>query len=63
MLDGVSDRERYIESLELIRTLDFVLVVLLSSGCRSLGAAARRATAMAMAASAEPTARARNTAS
>ena len=27
VLDGVSDRERYIESLELIRTLDFDLVV------------------------------------
>jgi glyoxylase-like metal-dependent hydrolase (beta-lactamase superfamily II) len=26
VLDGVSDRERYIESLELIRTLDFDLV-------------------------------------
>src|SRR5215213_5691549 len=26
-LDGVSDRERYIESLELIRTLDFDLIV------------------------------------
>lgn len=27
VLDGISDRERYIESLELIRTLDFDLVV------------------------------------
>ena len=27
VLDGVSDRERYIESLELIRTLDFDLIV------------------------------------
>jgi glyoxylase-like metal-dependent hydrolase (beta-lactamase superfamily II) len=27
VLDGVSDREHYIESLELIRTLDFDLVV------------------------------------
>jgi hypothetical protein len=27
LLDGVSDRERYIESLDLIRTLDFDLVV------------------------------------
>ena len=27
MLDGVSDRERYIESLELIPTLDFDLLV------------------------------------
>ncbi len=27
MLDGVSDRERYIESLKLIRTLDFDLLV------------------------------------
>ena len=27
MLDGVSDRERYIESLESVRTLDFDLVV------------------------------------
>ena len=27
MLDGVSDRERYIESLELIRSLDFGLLV------------------------------------
>ena len=27
VLDGVSDRERYIESLELIRTLDFDFVV------------------------------------
>ncbi len=27
VLDGISDRERYIESLELIRTLDFDLIV------------------------------------
>lgn len=27
MLDGVSDRERYTESLGLIRTLDFDLIV------------------------------------
>ena len=27
VLDGVSDREKYIESLELIRSLDFDLVV------------------------------------
>jgi hypothetical protein len=27
VLDGVSDRERYIESLELIRSLDFDLLV------------------------------------
>jgi glyoxylase-like metal-dependent hydrolase (beta-lactamase superfamily II) len=27
VLDGVSDRERYIESLELIRTLDFDLII------------------------------------
>ena len=27
MLEGVSDRERYIESLELIRSLDFDLLV------------------------------------
>ncbi len=27
VLDRVSDRERYIESLELIRTLDFDLIV------------------------------------
>jgi hypothetical protein len=27
VLDGVSDRERYIDSLELIRTLDFDIVV------------------------------------
>ena len=27
VLEGVSDRERYIESLELIRTLDFDLIV------------------------------------
>jgi glyoxylase-like metal-dependent hydrolase (beta-lactamase superfamily II) len=27
VLDGVSDRERYIDSLELIRTLDFDLIV------------------------------------
>jgi hypothetical protein len=27
MLDGISDRERYIESLKLINTLDFDLLV------------------------------------